>query len=62
MTKIVGNAFTGHIFDPRPYVADKAPKNPQRGKAIDLNPRRSGIVITPPGYASSKRILRKGAV
>lgn len=30
------NAFTGHIFDPRPPVIDKAPKRPKRGTAIDL--------------------------
>jgi hypothetical protein len=52
------NPFHGHIFDPRPYVADKAPKHPKRGQAIDLTPRRSDIVITPPGYTATKRILR----
>lgn len=54
----IRNAFTGHIFDPRPQVPNKAPKNPKRGKAIDLTPRPSGVVITPPGYTTSKRILR----
>lgn len=58
----VRNAFTGHVVDPRPAVVERAPRPVKRGKAIDLTPRRSGISITPPGYATAKRVLRKGAV
>lgn len=49
------NAFTGVGL---PEREDSRPINCKRGRAIDLTPRRSGIVITPPGYAPAKRILR----
>lgn len=49
------NVFTGVGLPER----EKArPINCKRGVAIDLTPRRSGIVITPPDSGTTKRILR----
>lgn len=56
------NAFTGHIFDPRPVVAERAPRPTKRGQSINVALRPLGSIADKTDPAIKRAKLLRGAM
>lgn len=56
------NAFTGHIFDPRPVVVERAPRPAKRGPAITVALRLLNSIAEKADPAVKRAKLLRGAM
>ena len=56
------NAFTGHIFDPRPPVVERAPRPTKRGPSIDVGHRPLNSIAEKTDPAVKRAKLLRGAM